>query len=259
MSSSNSLDHTSSDSTRLLQLFDPSAAHLIQLVAERTVAAIIHSWREGREAQIVITGGRTGLAIAKGIDLALFRATSDDESFKGSTVRVWFSDERFLGHDDPERSDSLLMAGFERSSRYIHFERVAEPSAGTLEAAAESYANELDSKVGESARFDAVILSMGEDGHIASLFPGHTSELNSMKSAVAVDNSPKPPAQRVSIGVARLAKASAIYIFAVGEGKREALDELLTGNQVGNEATPISLLRKNAPHSSLFIVTDLKF
>lgn len=254
MSSSNSSHQSGSESTRFQQLFDPSAEQLIQLVAVRTVAAIVHAWREGREAQIVITGGRTGLAIAKGIDVALFRTTSQDENFKSAKVRVWFSDERFLRWDDPERSDSILMAGFERSSRQIHFERVAEPKSSTLEEAAESYANALDAKVGDTSRFDAVILSMGEDGHIASLFPGHTRELDSMKSAVAVDNSPKPPAERVSIGAARLAKASAIYIFAVGEGKRVALEELLRGGQIN----PISKLRESSPSATISIVTDLK-
>ncbi len=244
-----------SESTRFQKLFDPSAEQLIQLVAGRTVAAIVHAWREGREAQIVITGGRTGLAIAKGIDVALFRTTSQDETFKGAKVRIWLSDERFLGLDDPERSDSTLMAGFERSTSHILFERVAEPSTCTLAEAAEKYASELDIKVGDTSRFDAVILSMGEDGHIASLFPGHTRELDSMKSAVAVDNSPKPPAERVSIGVARLANASAIYIFVVGEGKREALEELLGGGQT----SPISLFRESSPNASISIVTDLKF
>jgi 6-phosphogluconolactonase/glucosamine-6-phosphate isomerase/deaminase len=75
-----------------------------------------------------------------------------------------------------------------------------------------------------------------------------------MKSAVAVDNSPKPPAERVSIGVARLAKASAIYIFAVGEGKRVALEELLRGGQI----SPISKLRESSPSATISIVTDLK-
>jgi len=236
------------------QLFDPSAEQLVAKVADRSVAAIIHAWREGREAQIVLTGGRTGVAIAKAIDVALFRATSQDSLFVGSKVRIWFSDERFTEWNDQDRSDSILIAGFERSSSHLQFERVAQPLNTSLEEAAVSYGAALDTRVGENSRFDAVILSMGEDGHIASLFPGHTAQLNSMNSAVAVDNSPKPPAERVSIAVARLAKASAIYIFAVGESKRQALEELLRGSQI----SPISMLRESSPSASIFIVTDIK-
>ena len=239
------------------RLFDPSAEQLVAQVADRVVAAITHAWREQREAQIVITGGRTGLAIAKAIDVGLFRATSQEgsTSFRDSRVRIWFSDERFVAHTDADRSDSTLIAGFEKSLGYIHFERVAEPVATTLIAAAADYALALETRLGKSSRFDAVILSMGEDGHIASLFPGDVDALNSMESAISVDNSPKPPAERVSIGVARLANASAIYIFVVGEGKREALEELLGGGQT----SPISLFRESSPNASISIVTDLKF
>ena len=111
------------------QLFDPSSDQLVSLVADRTVAAIIHAWREGREAQIVLTGGRTGLSIAKSVDVALFRATSqsDSESFKDSRLRIWFSDERFVLNDSPDRSDTSLISGFEKSLPRIHFERVVGP------------------------------------------------------------------------------------------------------------------------------------
>ena len=238
------------------RLFDPSAEQLVAQVADRGVAAITHAWREQREAQIVITGGRTGLAIAKAIDVGLFRATSQEgsTSFRDSRVRIWFSDERFVAHTDADRSDSTLIAGFEKSLGYIHFERVAEPVATTLIAAAADYALALETRLGKSSRFDAVILSMGEDGHIASLFPGDVDALNSMESAISVDNSPKPPAERVSIGVARLAGASAIYIFAVGESKREPLQALLAGK----ELAPISMMRKNSPATQIYFVTDIK-
>jgi len=249
----------SSYSQNIHQLFDPSSDQLVSLVTDRTVAAIIHAWREGREAQIVLTGGRTGLSIAKAVDVALFRATSqsDGESFKDSRLRIWFSDERFVLNDSPDRSDTSLISGFEKSLPRIHFERVAGPESTTVEEAARDYALALETRVGAESRFDAVILSMGEDGHIASLFPGHTEQLNSTESAISVDNSPKPPAVRVSIGVARLAKASAIYIFALGEGKREPLAALLAGTSAASEG-PISMLRKNSPGTQIFIATDLK-
>jgi 6-phosphogluconolactonase len=238
------------------RLFDPSAEQLVAAVADRVVAAITHAWREQREAQIVITGGRTGLAIAQAIDVGLFRATSQEgsSSLRDARVRIWFSDERFVVHTDEDRSDSTLIAGFEKSLGYIHFERVAEPVATTLIAAAADYALALETRLGRSSRFDAVILSMGEDGHIASLFPGDVAALNSMESAISVDNSPKPPAQRVSIGAVRLANASAIYIFAVGESKRGPLQELLGGKDLA----PISMMRKNSPATQIYFVTDIK-
>lgn len=245
------------------QLFDQSTEQLVTQVADRSIAAILHAWRDNREAQIVLTGGRTGLAIAQAIDVALFRATTSDsqdvtaEDFRNARVRIWFSDERFVSFDSPDRSDSTLIAGFKKSLGFIHFERVAAPEQTSLTEAATDYAMALQTRIGSDLRFDVVILSMGEDGHIASLFPGHEADLNSSDSAVAVDNSPKPPAQRVSIGVARLAKASAIYIFAVGEGKRAPLEALLADSELGAQS-PISMLRKSSPATQIFIATDLK-
>ncbi len=248
---------------RFNTIYDASAEELINQVATRTTSAILHAWRENREAQIVLTGGRTGLAIVKALDVALFRATSEIKSGSSieSKLRVWFSDERFVAYEDVDRSDTSLIAGFERCQSRIYFGRLGTPGESTLSESAQEYSRALDERIG-TARFDAVILSMGEDGHIASLFPGHKEQLNSTLSAIAVDNSPKPPALRVSIGVARLAKASAIYIFAVGESKREALESLLgqtkDDHTIGSEQSPISLLRECSPAAQIYLATDLK-
>ncbi len=238
-------------------LFDPSAEQLVSQVADHAMSAIKHAWRDSREAHIVITGGRTGLAIAEAIDFALYRLVGTEPEFKNERLRIWLSDERFVGYDDSDRSDTALIAAFRHSNSIISFERVGTPAEGDLDSAAEKYANTLDSCLGQNLRFDCVILSMGEDGHVASLFPGHTAQLASTQSAVAVANSPKSPSQRVSIGVARLAKSSAMYIFALGESKREPLTELLGGAQ-SSEDGPIKIFRQYSPASPIYLVTDLK-
>jgi len=103
------------------------------------------------------------------------------------------------------------------------------------------------------APFDLVWLGMGEDGHIASLFPDLATTAHSTKSAVAVDNSPKPPAERVSISVDRLALASAIYIFALGEGKHDALTTFIQ-----KQSGPVALVQEAATFGQMVIATDLK-
>lgn len=273
-------------------IVDLSAENLVTIVADRTYNAIAHAWTQEssgeasserfNEPHIVITGGRTGLAIAKALDLALHRGTATNPSFASKRVHIWFSDERFVEGDSEDRSDSILIAGFTRSTAQCIFHRVALPTECSLEEAAARYAAELDAHLGELPRdadkasadgstssdsaahssghssvhsnFAVTILSMGEDGHIASLFPGDSRALNSSLSAVAVDNSPKPPAQRVSIGVARLAASSAIYIFAVGDSKREPLREILDETNTG----PISVLRGKFAGNQLFMVTDIR-
>jgi len=247
------------------RLYDQSAEHLYATVAERVVAAVLHAWRDGRDAHLVITGGRTGLAMAQAIDLILFRATNqgdqgdqnDQEFFKkvqSSKLWIWMSDERFLPLDSEDRSDTHLIAAFTKSANRLHFERVETPAHLTLAEAASKYAAALDQQLGTRVRFDAVLLSLGEDGHIASLFPGHGEQLDSLAAAVAIDNSPKPPAPRVSMGISRLSTASAIYIFALGESKRVALSGLLAGAG----AEPVNRLRQSSPDAQIYFVTDLK-
>ena len=227
-------------------LYDPSTEALVTLCAEKTVEAIADAWRDLRRAQIVITGGRTGYASAKAIDSALFRLIRENESFEGSVVHIWFSDERFVPHGDLLRNDQALIEAFSLTKSHCVFHGIE--GDGELAAAAAHYARELELEIGSKA-FDAVVLSMGEDGHIASLFPG-ILDPREPRAAISVTNSPKEPPLRVSLSLARLASAHSIYIFCLGEGKIEALKTVQSG--------PVGLLDKSSPSGQIFILTDLK-
>ena len=243
-------------------IVDASTEVLVSDVVEDTVAAISHNWQQNRSAHVVLTGGRTGVQIAQTLDTEVFRLVNSEPILArtaisdGVSLHIWFSDERFTALEDSERTDSKLIAAFQKcvtvKTLTINFHRVASPVDMSLESAADLYSKDLDESVGPD-HFDVVLLSMGEDGHIASLFPGLKTTAHSTKSAVAVDNSPKPPAERVSISVDRLASANAIYIFALGEGKREALVDF-----VANKRGPISMLVEASKFSQMFIATDLK-
>ena len=226
-------------------LYDPSPDALVAICAEKTVESIAAAWRDLRRAQIVITGGRTGFASAKAIDQALFRLIRENQSFEGSVVHIWFSDERFVPDGDSLRNDTDLIAAFSLSRSHCVFHRVK--GDGEVAIAAIDYAKDLELEVGSKA-FDAVVLSMGEDGHIASLFPGLLNP-EEPKAAIAVENSPKEPPVRVSLSLARLAHAHSIYIFCLGEGKIEALKAVQSG--------PVGLLDKSSPSGQIFILTDL--
>jgi 6-phosphogluconolactonase len=98
-----------------------------------------------------------------------------------------------------------------------------------------------------SKPFDSVVLSMGEDGHIASLFPGQV-DASEPRYVIGISGSPKPPALRVSISLSRLAHANAIYIFGLGAGKIEALEAVQSG--------PVGLLAANSKEAQVTIMTD---
>ena len=224
---------------------DPSDENLVGLCASGVINAITDAWTLRNSAHVVITGGRTGLAIVKAIDQALFKLVRLKSSFEGSMLHIWFSDERFVPLDNPDRSDTTLISGFGMCKSQIVFHRVAD--SGDVEEAAQGYAEEVDDEL-DARPFDAVILSMGEDGHIASLFPG-LLDPEFAGSAVAVHNSPKAPPLRVSLSLRRLANSKHIYIFALGEGKAAALQSIATG--------PVGALAKSSPNGQLQILTDL--
>lgn len=83
--------------------------------------------------------------------------------------------------------------------------------------------------------FDMVILGLGEDGHTASLFPNQP--LDNSADAVPVFNSPKPPAERVTISQNRLNKTNEVIFLVTGAGKQDAVNNWLSG-----EAIPATLI-----------------
>ena len=94
---------------------------------------------------------------------------------------------------------------------------------------------------------DVTLLGMGEDGHVASLFPGHGA-LASVEGAAYVPDAPKPPPERITLTLDVLRTAKRTVLLATGEGKRAALERLLAGDR----ALPAVGL------PGLVVVTDLE-
>lgn len=93
---------------------------------------------------------------------------------------------------------------------------------------------------------DVVVLGMGDDGHVASLFPGRPERSPDFVAFVA--DSPKPPAHRITLTRRALASAAHTLLFATGEGKRSALQRLRAGDP--------ALAASGLP--GLVVVTDLQ-
>jgi 6-phosphogluconolactonase len=134
--------------------------------------------------------------------------------------QFYFGDERCLPPQDAERNSQMARdAGFAAprvSNAQFH---VIAAELGPGEAA-RRYA-ELLAGVPE---FDLVLLGLGEDGHTASLFPGHPwGDDAASADVLAVSDAPKPPPLRVSLSSARLSRARAVYFMVDGEGKRAAV------------------------------------
>ncbi|HZW26351.1 MAG TPA: 6-phosphogluconolactonase [Gallionella sp.] len=138
-------------------------------------------------------------------------------------VQVYFGDERCLPVGDAQRNDTM--------ARETLLDNVAIPAANVhgipaelgAVAAATNYAATLGSEP-----LDLALLGMGEDGHTASLFPGNPATA-SRDAVVAVFGAPKPPPERVSLGMATLNAARHKLFLVAGAGKRAALERIEQG------------------------------
>ena len=241
----------------LQTIFDASSDRLIDQAISSAVTSITHAWGEGREAQIVLTGGRTGRKIAQALDLGLDREIRNQNLGSTSKIHIWFSDERFVEADDKDRTDSTIISEFKLILGHLVFHRVLTPSqinsSNKLEDAAAQYSQQISQTL-LGNRFDCVILSMGEDGHVASCFPGQDEILNSKTGAAAVSDSPKPPRERVSLTLHQLAQTLAIYIFVLGS---EKITPLKAVQDRANSAV-VERLRQNSPVGQIYLLTDQK-
>jgi 6-phosphogluconolactonase len=139
-------------------------------------------------------------------------------------VHVFVVDERRLPIDDPETnwklaSDTFLAKLVERrrlTAQQLHPFRT-ERNEGTCA----QYEQDLRAHGG---RFDVALLSSGEDGHVAGLFPNHHSVIDAHDGFILMDDSPKTPPRRMSASRTLLARTPAGVLLFYGEGKRAALD-----------------------------------
>ena len=99
--------------------------------------------------------------------------------------------------------------------------------APDLDAAAVAYAAELTSVLSSPVRLDFVLLGVGPDGHVASLFPQHQALALEDQLVAAVLDAPKPPPRRLTLTLPVLAGAKRVVVVAFGEEKADALREAL--------------------------------
>lgn len=160
---------------------------------------------------LVLAGGTTPRAVYQTLCIA---------PAQWEKWHIWLGDERCLPPRDAERNSRMAYTAWldhvAIPAQQIH----PIPAELGPQEAAHRYASELAGV----ADFDLVLLGLGEDGHTASLFPGHDwGCLANAPVALAVVDAPKPPSQRVSLSAWRLGSAHSVLFLVSGVGKREAV------------------------------------
>ena len=175
---------------------------------------------------VALAGGR----IAKHFFEAVARLFPPDICAFGS-VHFFWSDERCVPPDDPESNfgmaRDLLLAPLRIPEEQIHRVRGEEPPALAAARAEAELRRIAPSQSGGQPVLDLIFLGMGEDGHVASLFPGESEAAMASKAVYRPVTAVKPPPQRVTMGYFTIAAARQTWVLASGAGKEEALRESL--------------------------------
>ncbi|CAN5187824.1 MAG: 6-phosphogluconolactonase [Nocardioidaceae bacterium] len=208
----------------------PSPEALAEAVAAELLIALTEAQAAGAVPAIVLTGG----SVADGIHRAV-AASPGRDGVDWSSVQVWWGDERFVRLDDGDRNErqarTALLDGLPLHPAHVH-PMPADDGSQSAEQAAARYADELAAAAGDgSPVFDVLMLGVGEDGHVASLFPDHPG-LAASGVAVAVRDSPKPPPVRVSLTFEALNRAREVWFVAAGGGKAWAVAQARAGGNV---------------------------
>jgi 6-phosphogluconolactonase len=139
---------------------------------------------------------------------------------------IYYGDERCLPPDHAERNSVMAEQAFLSKVSIPKMQVFTIPAELGNRQAADQYRQ----VVKDALPFDLVLLGMGEDGHTASLFPGH--QHNSDELVHAVYNSPKPPPERVSIGAKALGNARQVIFLITGTNKQDAVKLWRSGHDL---------------------------
>lgn len=187
---------------------------------ERILASATRAIEAQRRFSIVLAGGSTPRATYA----ALAAADSD-----WSRWDIYFGDERCLPPDDAGRNSRMAADVWLDHVPIAPTQIHAIPAELGADAGARAYAGTLRG-VGD---FDLVLLGLGEDGHTASLFPGHAWGADAAApDTLAVFDAPKPPPERISLSAARLGRAREVLFLVDGDAKRDAVARWRAGADI---------------------------
>jgi len=200
-----------------------SAEALATAIAGELLSRLADAQSSGHEPQVALTGG----TIADAVHRELARLSPGSEADWGRVV-VWWGDERFVEPASDDRNERQAREAFldqvDVDPAKVHPMPSTESAADVDEGAA-AYGEELRSY--GAGEFDIVMLGIGPDGHVASLFPGFPQLDVDDQIAVGVTGSPKPPPERISLTFSALNRAKAVWFIVSGEEKSAAVARAL--------------------------------
>ena len=205
---------------------------LADAAAARLVTAIVDAQSSGGQATIVLTGGSMGSALLVSLGQLPARDAIDWQF-----LNIWWGDERFLPTGDPDRNETqarrALLDTVPLDPARVHAMPASDGPWGLdVDLAAAHYAEELATAAPHGRdvpEFDVLMLGVGPDAHVASLFPEHPALHERDASTIGVRGAPKPPPVRVSMTFPSLSAARDEWFLVSGADKAGAVGLALSG------------------------------
>ncbi|MFG2883145.1 6-phosphogluconolactonase [Streptomyces sp. NPDC048297] len=207
---------------------------MAQAAAARLITKIVDAQASRGRASVVLTGGRNGNGL-----LAALAASPARDAIDWGRLDLWWGDERYLPDGDPERNDTqareALLDSVPLDPARVHPMPASDgPYGADVDGAAGAYAAELAKAAGPENHgsvpsFDVLLLGVGPDTHVASLFPELPAVRETERTVVGVHGAPKPPPTRVSLTLPAIRSAREVWLLAAGEDKAQAAAIALSG------------------------------
>jgi 6-phosphogluconolactonase len=219
----------------VIEIF-PDSEVLVGAAGKRLVEAIQTAVTARGRALIVLTGGGNGNALLQYLG-------THGRQIDWSKVHLFWGDDRYVPEDDDERNDKqarkALLDHIDIPASNVHAMPASDGEFGAdLAAAALAYEQLLAANADPgdpTPNFDVHLLGMGPEGHINSLFPDTPAVRETTHMVVAVEDSPKPPPQRITLTLPAIQRSREVWLMVSGAAKAGAVAAAIGG------ATPVSI------------------
>ncbi|MGW4482147.1 6-phosphogluconolactonase [Rhodococcus triatomae] len=211
-----------------VQTYDDSAA-LVEAAAAKLIDVIVDAQAARGTASVVLTGGGNGIGVLRAL-------RADSGRIDWSKVDIFWGDERFVPAGHPDRNEvqahEALLDHVPVDPARLHPMPYGDGAyAGDPDAAAHAYEHLLAAHAGGGPipDFDVHLLGMGGEGHVNSLFPETDAVREQSRFVVGVTDSPKPPAERVTLTLPAVQRARRVWLLVAGADKAEATAAAIGG------------------------------
>ncbi len=205
----------------------PNAAELARVVAARWLDELAKRTETKRPYGVALSGGR----VARDFFQAAAQQAGERRVSLAS-IHFFWGDERCVPPTDPESNYAaardLLFEPLKIPAAQIHRLRGEAEEPAALRQAVDEILAVCERNAGGQPVLDLIFLGMGEDGHVASLFPGEAAEVMADPAVYRAVTAVKPPPRRITMGYAAIAAAREVWVLASGKSKEQALRESLS-------------------------------